>query len=61
MKNLVLTDKNLYARMDETKWSFEASGMYRSYLSIAEKRSVRSIKAMFASLHTFVISGIRHA
>lgn len=25
--------------MDETKWSFEASGMYRSYLSIAEKRT----------------------
>ena len=31
------------------------------YSSIAEEGSVRSIKAMFATLHTFVISGIRHA
>lgn len=25
--------------MDETKWNFEASGAYRSYSSIAEKRT----------------------
>lgn len=27
-KNLVLTDKNLYARMNGTKWTDEASGTY---------------------------------
>lgn len=31
------------------------------YSSIAEEGSVKSIKAVFALLHTFVISGIRHA
>ncbi len=47
--------------VDKAMWTDEASGAYTKYSSIAEEGSVRSIKAMFASLHTFVISGIRHA
>lgn len=41
-------------------WTDEASGMYIKYLSIAEEGSVRSTKTVFASLDTFVISGINH-
>ncbi len=41
-------------------WTDEASGMYRSYLSIAEEGSVKSTKAVFTTFHTFVISGINH-
>ncbi len=46
--------------MDRAKWSLAASAVYKRYSSIDEKRSVRSIKAVFASLDTFVISGINH-
>ncbi len=46
--------------MDEAMLTDEASGMYSAYLSIAEEGSVRSIKAVFVSLDTFVISGIKH-
>ena len=46
--------------MDEEMWTDEASGMYSAYLSIGKEGSVRSIKAVFASLDTFVIFGINH-
>ena len=42
-------------------WTFEASGVYKWYSSIAEKGSVSSIKAVFVLLHAFVNSGINHA
>lgn len=29
MKNLVLTDKNLYAMLDKAKWTDEASAVYK--------------------------------
>ena len=37
MKNLVLTDKNLYAMLDKAMWTDEASGAYTKYSSIAEE------------------------
>ncbi len=55
-------DVNLYATMNKAKYSERLTDyvLWRTWREEV-KRSVRSIKAMFASLHTFVISGIRHA
>ena len=46
---LVAISSSSSGTMDWTKWTYEAS------------LAVSLIKAMFATLHTFVNSGIRHA
>lgn len=45
--------KNLYARMNGTKWTDEASGVYTKYSSIAEKGTSlrRKSNANFAILN----------
>ena len=45
--------------MEGTKFRISPDAVVRT--GYVEEGSVRSIKAMFATLHTFVISGIRHA